>query len=368
MIGVVLSATTRSVGVARYAVPKLTFESWLSAASRPTQGAPIATVAREHPPVPLPASESEPFDVSRRSADGRPGRDVERVPDPVAPATSSPRRSSFKTPARTPRSMRKCSTSLPRYDLPVHHVVPLEGNWICAVPDVGLGKISCTNKCFAPGTSVVHDRQRRRGVRRERSVDRRRDRVERVGRLTRATTPRSRRTTSWIPEPAMTATSAPPTTSALRDSDSRRTSTSLPRRSFPPAGRRVSSPAPRGPARGLRPTFTSTRRRTRRTSPTNPTSEISSWIRRASPSSLPPRSSASGTVTVSSETTTAACWRSRSKDGRSSRTSSKPAGASSRAGTTARSIRHSAARSRAGWRGPERGLFPSTIVNRGGAQ
>jgi uncharacterized repeat protein (TIGR01451 family) len=158
VIGVVLSATTRSVGVARYAVPKLTFESWLAAASRPTQGAPIATVAREHPPVPLPASESEPFDVcpgGQQTVDL--GVTSSVSPDPVAPGDL------VTSTIVVQNAGPDAALDAEMLDQPAEGTTyqsiswfPLEGNWICAVPDVGAhGKISCTNKCFAPGTSVT---------------------------------------------------------------------------------------------------------------------------------------------------------------------------------------------------------------------
>jgi uncharacterized repeat protein (TIGR01451 family) len=158
VVSVVLSATTRRVGEARYVVPKSTFESWWAAADRPAQGAPIAAVAREHPPATLPAPEPEPFDVcpgGQQTVDLAVTSSV--APDPVAPGDLIT--STIVVHNAGPDAALDAEMLDQPADGTTYRSVtwsPLDGNWICAVPAVGAhGKLSCTNKCFAPGTSVT---------------------------------------------------------------------------------------------------------------------------------------------------------------------------------------------------------------------
>jgi uncharacterized repeat protein (TIGR01451 family) len=158
VIGVVLSATTRRVGVARYVVPKMTFESWWAAAGKPAQGAPLDAIAREHPPATLPASEPEPFDVcpgDQQAVDLAVTSSV--APDPVAPGDLIT--STIVVRNGGPDAALDAEMLDEPADGTTYQSVtwfPIDGNWICAVPAVGAhGKLSCTNKCFAPGTSVT---------------------------------------------------------------------------------------------------------------------------------------------------------------------------------------------------------------------
>ncbi len=158
VISVVLSATMRPVRVARYVVSKMTFESWWAKAKSPPPGESRAAVAREHAPLPVPAPEA---DATNSCASDQQTADLgvtsSVAPDPVAPGgliTSTIVMQNAGPDAaldaemleQPPEGTTYTSITWPATD----------GNWVCTVPAIGThGKISCTNKCFAAGTSVT---------------------------------------------------------------------------------------------------------------------------------------------------------------------------------------------------------------------
>jgi uncharacterized protein DUF11/slime mold repeat-containing protein len=158
VVSVVLSATTRRVRVARYVVAKMTFETWWATAKLSPPGESIAAVPREPARLPLPVSAPN---ATSACASGQQTADLavtsSVAPNPVAAGgiitstivmqnggpDAAPDAEMLEEP---PEGTTYRSITWPAAD----------GDWICTVPAVGAhGKISCTNKCFAAGSSVT---------------------------------------------------------------------------------------------------------------------------------------------------------------------------------------------------------------------